>query len=266
MSMDRPGGLIALAIVLLMCLSVGRAEAENEELEEGIRLYENLEYEPAQATLETALTKEGSSRADIARTALYLGMVRVALGNPDDGATWFTVALSYDATLEMPPGTSPKISEQFDVLKAKLTFARPTEAATTTAPKVIAPPQPGIEALVSEPTAPPAQKQSMKWTYIAGASTIVAAGASLTFGIMAYNTAGDIEDRPHERAELAALQDELDFRGRMGNAFLAATGALAATTAVIYWVQRPGKTLETPPPVTVSGSANSAMVGTSFRF
>jgi hypothetical protein len=252
-----------------MCLSAGRAEAENEDLEEGIRLYEALEYEPAQAKLETALANERSSRADIARAALYLGVVRVALGDPSEGTTWFTVALSYEASAEIPPGTSPKIREQFEAIAAKLTFARTSHsAASTDKPKLDAPPSPGIDALADDTPAPvtKAEEGSMMWTYAAGGATILSAGAALTFGILAYGTANDIESRPHERAELASLQDDLDFQGRLGNAFLAATGALAATTAVVYLVQRPGKKRLETPPVTVSGTSNGAMVGTWFRF
>jgi hypothetical protein len=47
---------------------------------------------------------------------------------------------------------------------------------------------------------------------------------------------------------------------------VAVTGALAATTAVVYWVQRPKKKSLEVPPVSVSGSAESAMVSTWFRF
>jgi hypothetical protein len=257
--------MIALTIALFLLLGAGPVQAENDDLEEGIRLYEALEYEPAQAMLEAALTHEGSSREEIARAALYLGVVRVALGDVDAGSTWFTVALSYDATVQVPAGTSPKIREQFEALAARLTFTRPTMQAAPVQNNTIEKPNtPAIDALVSGPAV--VEEHSMMWTYVAGGSAILAASAALTFGVMAYTKANEIESGPHERAQLLALQDQVDFRGRVANGFLAAAGALTATTIVVYLVQRPGKqTLETPA-ISVSGSADGAMAGTWFRF
>lgn len=259
--------MIVGAILLCTWLTAGSALAENDDLEEGIRLYEALEYEPAQAILETALTKEGSTRAEIARAALYLGVVRVALGDASAGSTWFTVALAYDDTLQLPEGISPKIREQFDALAAKLTFARPIAAsASVPEPDLIMPKTPAIDALVNDSPPPSAAQPNKTWLYAAGGATLLATGAALTFGILSYSAANEIESRPHERAELQTLQDKREFRGNLANAFLATAGALAATTVVVYLVQRPGKkTLETPP-ISVSGSADGAIVGTWFSF
>jgi hypothetical protein len=270
MAIERLVGRFALIIFLCSWIQLGEAQAENEDLAEGVRLYEALDYEPAQALFEKALKHEGSSREEIAQAAFYLGVVRVALGDQEAGSLWFTVALSYDDTLTLPAGTSPKISDLFDELKAKLVFARPSsgsETPTNTNNVVIGPKTPAIDALVNErPRDSVREESSMFWTYAAGGSTVVAAGLALTFGVMAYGTASDIESSPHERAELEGLQGDLDRQGDLANTFLAATGVLAATTAVIYLVQgRKKKSLETPA-ISVSGTADGAMVGTWFSF
>jgi hypothetical protein len=260
-------GKIALSAAILMfaCLFCERVEAENESLEEGIRLYEDLEYEPAQTMLETALAKEGSTKEELARAALYLGVVHVALGDAAAGETWFTVALAYDETLQVPGGTSPKIAEQFDALAAKLTFARPITAEAAEKPDLVTPATPAIDALVNAPE--PAPEQSMMWTYVAGGATVAALGAAVTYALLARSTASDIESRPHERAELQDLQDQLDTQGAVANTFLAMTGALAATTAIVYWTQRPGKTTtRESPTISVTGSADGASVGALFSF
>jgi hypothetical protein len=195
----------------------------------------------------------------------------VALGDQEAGATWFTVALSYDDSVKIPEGTSPKISELFDELAARLTFARPVMGSVTPLPKISnAPKTPGFDALEKPaPVVPAPEEGSRFWTYAAGGTTAVAAGlavTAVTLGSLAHSTASDIESRPHERAELEDLQDTLDLRGDLANSFLMATGVLAATTAVVYLVQRPKKSSVESPAISVSGTANGAMIGTWFSF
>lgn len=269
--MGRQGLVRKISFVVFLCswLQFGQAQAENEDLAEGIRLYDALEYEPAQVLLEKALNTEGTSRKDIAKAALYLGVVRVALGDQEAGSTWFTVALSYDDTVKIPEGTSPKISELFDELAGRLTFARPVMQSVTPEPKLTnVPKTPGFDALDKPATADsePDESSSMLWTYAAGGTTAVAAGLAITFGVLAFGTASDIESSPHERAELEDLQDTLDRQGDLANSFLVATGVLAATTAVVYLVQRPKKRSVESPAISVSGTAKGAMIGTWFSF
>ncbi len=197
-------------------------------------------------------------------------MVRVALGDQEGAYTWFTVALSYDASVQIPAGTSPKIRTLFDELAARLTFARPiggTPTPTPTPKLTNAPKTPGFDALGDEKSAPAVRGQgSMFWTYAAGGATVVAAGLAVTFGVMTYSTASDIESRPHERAELEDLQDKLDRQGDLANTFLATTGVLAATTAIVYLVRgRTKKSMESPA-ISVSAAADGAVVGTWSRF
>lgn len=268
MGIERIVKRIALVFFVCSWVQLGTAAAENEDLAEGIRLYDALEYEPAQALLEKALQAEGNSRAEIARAALYLGVVRVALGDQEGGSTWFTVALSYDAKVEIPAGTSPKISDLFNELAARLTFARPSPATDTSAPRnLVTPDTPAIDAMVNEkPVNETREGGSRFWTYAAAGSTLVAGGLALTFGVIAYGTANEIESSPHERAELKGLQDDLDRQGDLANSFLAATGALALTTAIVYLVQKPSKNRMESPAISVSGTADSAIIGTRFSF
>jgi len=241
------------------------AQAENEDLEEGVRLYEALEYEPAQLKFEAALVHEEITKEELARTALYLGVVHVALGNPARGETWFTIALAYDGTLKVPDGTSPKIGEQFEALASRLTFTRPKAPEPTTV--VVAPPPVDQPSVAN--TVPKQQERGIPLgTWIAGGGAVATSGLAITFGLMARSTSKDIEARPHGRAELAELQDTLDTRGALANAFVLATASLAATAGIIYLVDRfvVPTSSEAPAAIDVSATDSGATVGARFRF
>jgi hypothetical protein len=271
MRVNRSGGKGAVfaAILMFVCLVAGSASAENENLEEGIRLYEALEYEPAQAKLQAALTEEDATREEISRAALYLGVVSVALGDAAAGETWFTVALAYDDSLQVPQGTSPKIAEQFNALAARLKFTLSVaEPAVETAKEVLA--EVPVEPIVEPPPPAPApvvEDRGRMWTWVAAGSTVAAAGAAVTFALLARSTASDIESEPHERATLEELQDKLDTRGDVANIFVAVTGALAVSTAIVYFAERPTKkTAREMPSISVAGSRDGAWVGARFSF
>jgi hypothetical protein len=241
----------------------------DEEINAGIRLYNDLEYEAARAKLEGAMNREGASRSEIARAALFLGLVHLHLGETAIGETYFAVALSYDDSLAIPGTVSPKLKNVFQTVAERMAFPRPFAYGAAELP-----PDPGPAPPQATVRAKAAHRGWGAWTAIAASTTVAAGGAATTFALMARSTKTQIEGSPHGRAELAELQDQLSFRANAANLAFAATGALLLGTLAVYKAEtrqrargkQPADRVGPPPALSARPLAGGAWVSAGVRF
>ncbi len=115
----------SLALSLLACLCfTGHAFADDAIPTAESHLAE-LRFDEAKAVATAALDKGKNGPKDLARLYMVLGQIEASLGNDSDAEAAFLNALSIDATIELPAGVSPKLSEPFASAGARLTGAKP---------------------------------------------------------------------------------------------------------------------------------------------
>lgn len=121
------------AICLSLLLSQLGFAADNE-LAEGLRLYEELEYNKAEPILDGVLQDSANSDSDRSQAALHLGIIQLALGKEETARQSFHSALSLDRDRPLPPGTSPKIVDIYNAIRAELPAPEPVVKPVTEKP------------------------------------------------------------------------------------------------------------------------------------
>jgi hypothetical protein len=102
--------LAASAIFALVALSTPtQGQHANPLLERGIRQVMNLDEASAVRTLEQARLWKGTTPPELARTYLWLGMAYAGLNQVIKARESFRAALVLEPSLQLPPGTSPRI-------------------------------------------------------------------------------------------------------------------------------------------------------------
>ncbi|MHB8420715.1 MAG: hypothetical protein ACYDCL_21795 [Myxococcales bacterium] len=131
-----------LGIAALSAAFSAAAPARADPLDEGKRLYHELDYDAARAELQRATALPDRHRRGEAY--LYLGLI--ATGEGDDAAARrsFRAGLALDPELELPLGTSPKVARIFDRLRADVRRHPPPQ-----------PPEPPPTPVVVQRPAPP---------------------------------------------------------------------------------------------------------------
>jgi len=107
--------LAALTLVVLMASGVARAE--NPYLKQAIQSYENFEYEEALRILQQAVAVPDSTKEELAKVHLYMGLVRFTLGDPAQAEKDFKKAIGLNYKIKPPADTSPKIVSEFQRVK-----------------------------------------------------------------------------------------------------------------------------------------------------
>lgn len=256
------------ALVVAIAWSLGAAAGTafaDRDLTAGMELYEALDYEKAQDRLEAALKDESLASGDIGQAAMYLGLVHYNLGNTVAAESYFGIALTFDESLQLPGGTSPKIGDTFDAIR-KLVFPAPRLADAGTVKRAVEQPDPdGGPGENREPV-----DDAFPWgTLSSGAATVITGGIAIYFALEARATKNTIQDTPHAREQLEALQDDLNAQNTTANVLFAATGAFALSTAAFYLFEiRGGKSEPNERSVSVGASAtgSSAWVGAAWQF
>jgi hypothetical protein len=129
-----------------------------------------LRYDDALATLAEALRAGTNGPAQTAQIYLLLGEVRASLGQDDDAARAFQLALAIDPSLEMRKGVSPKISRPF----RKARRARRGVGPLALAHRILVQDPPTIAVLVqSDPLGMVVGARIVYWTGGAGPSRTV---------------------------------------------------------------------------------------------
>jgi len=194
-----------LTLALGAALSVGailRApRARADSLDAGKELYHQLDYPAARMELIRAASLPEARRR--AEAYLYLGLINVVEGDLTAAKQSFRAAVSLDASLQVPPGTSPKVRKVFEDVANEIVHeeeesapGRPTVTAPAPSPAPVPPPatipaprsvtviplpEPGPPGVASVPS--PAARPSIALPIGLLAAGAIAAGIGIAFGV-----------------------------------------------------------------------------------
>ena len=139
--------------VLLLLFTLQIPLGEDSAYQEGMRLYEDFEYERAVFRFKEALRVKDRTAADRAVVGLRLGMTYAELRDDQGALEAFENALTEDPLLVLPSDASPKIKALLDEARQSLRTkkknqpppeAAPAQGAPATSPK----PQPAVRSKV----------------------------------------------------------------------------------------------------------------------
>jgi hypothetical protein len=141
-----------LAWLLVLCASPAAWADGKRDLEDGIAFYENLDTERAIERLTAATKAKDLGDADRARAFLYLGIVKFEVGKEAEAEPAWRSAFSLAPTLAAPAGTSPKIVQAMEKVRATSTKRPdPPKVEPKVEPK---PPPPVTPEITKEPGEP----------------------------------------------------------------------------------------------------------------
>jgi hypothetical protein len=185
--MRRLSAVLAIAAMIAAGPRPALADGKRD-LEDGIAFYENLDTDRALERLEAASKAKDLGPKDRAKAFLYLGVVQFEIGRERDADASWASAFSLDKAASAPAGTSPKVIQAMEKVRAS------ASKGGKTSPPPPPPPQPtpeipgeakqlpGAEPKPPEPAiteaAPPAvnQESDNSWLIWVGAG---AAGVAL---------------------------------------------------------------------------------------
>jgi len=120
--------VLAAAVVLAAAPAPASAQSGNPDIDRGVKLYADLEYEQAIAVLEPAVAAPGLTVQQKTTGYLHLALSHLALRHTDQARDAFRSLLEADRDFVLPPEASQTARDLFDEVKRSLP-----------APKVIAP-------------------------------------------------------------------------------------------------------------------------------
>jgi hypothetical protein len=161
---------------------------QQQAYEKAKAFYEEVQYGEAIGVLDGLLAR-GDLSDDLRKKAtLLIGFCQVGLGNIEAAEKRFRAVLSKDLDLTLPPGTSPKIRDQFErvrsaVLRERVAEAERLKNQPRQEQRVVADrPQERPAALVERPQAPPSALQAETPVYKKAWFWVVIGGAALLAG------------------------------------------------------------------------------------
>src|SRR5579863_2302948 len=97
----------------VLVAALAAAPDTHSPVEEGIHLYEALQFERAALVLKKAAADSSLSDAERARANLYLGLSSAQLLDEAGTREAFARAAELDPHVRLPPGVSPKVERSF---------------------------------------------------------------------------------------------------------------------------------------------------------
>jgi hypothetical protein len=246
----------------LLCMLVGAtsawAQAENPYLSQAKVFYQGLEYSKCIQRLDQA-TRWESTKKELAEIEIYYGMCKFNAGKKDEVKAevneHFRLALQLDPLIDIPPLTSPRLTE---IWKGAVEKFGPTPAereklvAERGGPSTSAP---AAATTVSE--APKPTKNRIP-AYVAAGVAGAALATGIVFGIMANSASGDAKTST-DPTEKPSLVSRAYTNGQVADiAFIGS--AVAAGAAVFLWVWPIGG--ESAPTTVAAGPAGILVHGT----
>jgi hypothetical protein len=175
-----------MQLVAVLLLLAAPPLADDAIYQEGIRLYEDFEYERAVFRFEEALRDDTRAPADRATIHVRLGMTRAELRDDVRARQSFEDALLLDPYVTLPADASPKIRTLLDEARVQVRDVR-AHPTTVAAPAPATP----VDPVPAVPT--PAVEQRQPQTKDAvddGSSVLLYTGASLLgVGALAFAVA-----------------------------------------------------------------------------
>lgn len=271
--MPQPSHQTSWAFVLGLLLvgsPLRSARAEDDfkrYLDAAVQLHDELEYERALAQLQRARGVARGVAQDVT-LGLHEGILLAELGRWDEARTAFETALLLDVTAKLPLPVSPKVEQEFESIRQRVTTRRAKKQPAPSAPA--APQSPGLatdrpqrnplQPSRSTPSDPaPVLTPTVEATTrrvpvvplaLLGAGA-VAGGLGTYFGVSANQQLGDARVEPFRDDALRKF-DQAHGTARTAN-LLFGTAGLALAGAVVTWFLMPG---DAPPSVPADGEAS----------
>lgn len=173
--------MIALALAVFF--------AGAEPLDDGIALYQSLEFERAAIQFQGVVLDPAASPTLRAQAAMWAGLSLGQLGDVEGARRAFALAVANDAGVEAPPGAPPAlcaILEEERTAAAARPPPAPPPPPDEPAPPVAAPEQPG-----PEPTVNGAADWPAIGSGVAAGALGAAAVAAGVYGAVQYATSAD---------------------------------------------------------------------------
>jgi tetratricopeptide (TPR) repeat protein len=251
----RIGSLLAVAVVMLA--ASGEARAKNPYLQQAIQSYENFEYEEALRILQQAAEVPDSTKEELAKVHLYMGLVRFTLGDPVQAEKDFKKAIGLNYQIKPPPDTSPKIVSEFQ--RVKKTIPPPEVKGT---PGGGDQPPGGGGIVIVKPVPPTPRKRVWTWVVLGvGAGALIGGGV---FGYLASSAKADFDNQPW--ADKANdLKNTAESRALLANILFGVGGAGMAAALILFFTEG----ADQPAPTQTSGlSVTPTLLGfeATYRF
>ncbi len=151
------GSALLAAAVVLAAASPALAQSGNADIDRGVKLYADLEYEQAIAVLEPAVAAPGLTVEQRTTGYLHLALSHLALRHTDEARAAFRALLEADRDFVLPPETSQTARDLFDEVKRSLPPPRVAATASLSATATPLAPRDGapitVTARVTDPEA-----------------------------------------------------------------------------------------------------------------
>ena len=221
---------IGICPVLLLVLlgAPGAARAKNPYINQAIQSYENFEYEDSLRILNQASGVPDSTKEELAKVHLYMGLVRFTLGDPVQADKDFKKAVELDYNIKPPPDTSPKIVSEFQRVKK-----------TVPPPEVKDPgggikPPGGNGIVITKPMPVPPRKRVWTWVVLGvGAGALVGGGV---FGYLASSAKADF-DKEIWGDDANELKNTAESRSLIANILFGVGGAGMAAALILFFTE-----------------------------
>jgi tetratricopeptide (TPR) repeat protein len=221
--------------LLALSLALSTAIADDPEFTEGVRLYNEFEFEQSIFRFQkAALTAQTGTAGDRAEVFIWLGLSYAGIGDFESARRHFKDALSLAPDMPLPGKASPKVQELLEEVRADVKANPPP------------PPDPG-PGPTSDPTADPPPPSGppldpvILWTG-AGIAGALAVGALVGAGVMLVLMQGNlaiVQDENSFQDEAKAAQDAANIQAGAAvglgvtGLVLGAAGAGLAVFAVV---------------------------------
>ncbi len=163
-------------------------EGIQRQLSAVARLYEDLEYEDALETIQSARAMPHSQKEEVA-LLLYEGILLLETGRAAEGRTAFVSALVLDGDARLPVKVAPKIQSVFDEARAQAAPVErpvqerdvPLREAPPPAPRVQVAPPPPLAPELGKAEGPVTLRSYSLIPALAGGGLLVASGVCWSF-------------------------------------------------------------------------------------
>jgi len=227
-------GVVALGLVCLHAPSTWARTGPH--FDEGVRLLKQFDYEGALKAFKEALDWPGNTGKDRAQIHLHIGIVQCEQDDYTAAEASFKRALESDPAAQLPPRTSPKIRAVFEKVQVeskpaeKPALPRRPDPEPATVPVETPPKSDDVsdaEPVVSRPVRWPA------WLVLGVA--VAAGGAGAAMGALHLSEKSKAEDPKLPWSEAEDHADRSGSYGLTSTILLAAAGAAAVTSGVLFY-------------------------------
>jgi tetratricopeptide (TPR) repeat protein len=124
---------LVVGVALWSCLATdAAAQSGDAEIDKGIALYNDLEYEQAATVLAKAVANRALDTRQKTEGYKTLALSYVAMGKDDDARAAFRALLQADPRFELPRTENPKALDLFSDVKSSMAVAAPAAAVRVT--------------------------------------------------------------------------------------------------------------------------------------